>query len=139
AGAPATTVAGAGAGPGGTGRAGGGFAGAGGAGGAGSGQRAGGAGTAAGGAAGGGGPAAGGGAAAAGTVKLIDGANIYVTDGQGNVVKVTTTDSSRFTHTGQGSIADVRPGDTVVVQGQKGADGIVAATAVADAGPAAAG
>jgi hypothetical protein len=41
-------------------------------------------------------------------VKLIDGANIYVTDGQGNVVKVTTSHSSRFTHTGQGSIADDR-------------------------------
>ena len=65
--------------------------------------------------------------------------NIYVTDAQGNVVKVTTSDSSRFTHTGQGSIADVRPGDTVVVQGQKGADGIVAAAAVADAGATAAG
>jgi hypothetical protein len=77
--------------------------------------------------------------AAAGQVKLIDGANIYVTDGSGNVVKVTTSDTSRITHTGQGTIADIRPGDTVVVQGQKGADGIVAATAVADSGPAAAG
>lgn len=86
------------------------------------------------GAGGAGGAAAAAGAAAAGTVKVIDGANIYVTDGQGNVVKVVTTASSRFTRTGTGSIQDVRPGDTVIVQGQKGDDGVVTATGVTDAG-----
>ncbi len=74
------------------------------------------------------------GAATAGQVKLVDGPNIYVTDAQGNVVKVVTTPSSRFTRTGAGSISDVRPGDTVIVQGQKGEDGIVTATAVANSG-----
>jgi hypothetical protein len=67
-------------------------------------------------------------------VKRVDGANIYVTDAQGNEVKVVTTPSSRFTRTGPGSLQDVRPGDTVIVQGQKGDDGIVTATAVADSG-----
>ena len=71
-----------------------------------------------------------------GQVKLIDGNNIYVTDAQGNVVKVVTTPSSRFTKTGAGSIQDVRPGDNVIVQGQKGDDGVVTATAVANSGPA---
>jgi hypothetical protein len=75
------------------------------------------------------------GAAVAGQVKLVDGNNLYVTDAQGNVVKVVTTPASRFTRTGSGTIQDVRPGDTVVVQGQKGDDGIVTATAVADSGP----
>ena len=68
------------------------------------------------------------GAAASGQVKSVDGVNMYVTDAQGNVVKVVTTPSSRFTRTG--SIQDVRPGDTVIVQGQKGEDGVVTATAV---------
>ena len=74
------------------------------------------------------------GAATAGQVKLVDGNNIYVTDASGNLVKVVTTASSRFTKTGAGSIQDVRPGDNVVVQGQKGEDGIVTATAVANSG-----
>jgi hypothetical protein len=52
------------------------------------------------------------------------------------VVKVTTSDASRVTHTGQGTLNDIHPGDTVVVQGQKGADGIVSATAIADTGAA---
>jgi hypothetical protein len=76
------------------------------------------------------------GAAAAGQVKSVDGVNIFVTDPQGNVVKVVTTPSSRFTRTGPGSLQDLRPGDTVIVQGQKGEDGIVTATAVSDSGTA---
>ncbi len=76
------------------------------------------------------------GAATAGQVKLVDGANIYVTDAHGNVVKVVTTPAVRFTKTGAGPITDVRPGDTVIVQGQKGEDGIVTATAVANSGAA---
>jgi hypothetical protein len=67
-------------------------------------------------------------------VKLVDGLSIYVTDAQGNVVKVVTTPSSRFTRTGPASLQDVRPGDTVIVQGQKGEDGVVTATAVANSG-----
>jgi hypothetical protein len=74
------------------------------------------------------------GAAAAGQVKRVDGLNIFVTDAQGNEVKVVTTPSSRFTRTGPGSLQEVRPGDAVIVQGQKGDDGVVTATAVADSG-----
>lgn len=83
--------------------------------------------------------AGGAGTATAGQVKLVDGPNIYVTDNQGNVVKVTTSDSSRFTRTGPGTLGDVHPGDTVIVQGAKGADGIVTASAVVDNGAAAGG
>ena len=66
----------------------------------------------------------------------VDGPNIYVTDAQGNVVKVVTSPSSRFTKTGPATVQDVRPGDTVIVQGQKGEDGIVTATAVTTSGAA---
>jgi len=78
----------------------------------------------------------GGGAATFGQVKLVDGANVYVGDSQGNTVKVVTSDASRFTKTGPGSIADVHPGDTVVVQGRTDAQGIVTATALTDNGAA---
>jgi hypothetical protein len=64
-----------------------------------------------------------------GTVKLIDGTNLYVTDSSGNVVKVATTGAS-FTKTDSGSVTDVHPGDTVVVTGATGSDGTVNARSV---------
>ena len=64
-----------------------------------------------------------------GTVKLIDGTNLYITDTSGNVVKVSTTGAS-FTKTVSGAVTDVHPGDTVVVNGPAGADGTVAARSV---------
>ena len=75
-----------------------------------------------------------GGAAAAagrtiGTVKLIDGTNLYITDTSGNVVKVSTTGAS-FTKTVSGAVTDVHPGDTVVVTGPAGSDGTVNARSV---------
>jgi hypothetical protein len=87
---------------------------------------------AAGGAGGGFGGAGGGGVA--GTVKLVDGANVYVTDAQGNVVKIVTNAGSTVTKTVEGTVADIHPGDTVIVQGQDQADGSVAATRVVDNG-----
>lgn len=59
----------------------------------------------------------------AGTVKLVDGSNIYVTDAQGNTVKVATSSASQFTKPATGSLADVKIGDRVTVQGPQGADG----------------
>jgi len=85
-----------------------------------------------GGAAGGGGSGGGG---VVGTVKLIDGTNIYVTDTTGNVIKVTTTPASAITKTTPTSTKDIAPGDTLVVRGTSSSDGsIVAATSVTDAG-----
>jgi len=56
---------------------------------------------------------AGGGSAVAGTVKLVDGTNVYVTDTNGNVVKVTTNGSSQLTKTDPATTKDVAPGDVV--------------------------
>jgi hypothetical protein len=70
----------------------------------------------------------------AGQVKLVDGNNLYVTDFQGNTVKVATSDASRINKTSAGTIQDVKPGDTVVVQGPKGSDGNYTATTVTDTG-----
>ncbi len=73
---------------------------------------------------GGGGFGAGGGAGrVSGTVKLVDGTNIYVTDAQGNTVKVATGSGAQFTKPAAGSLTDVKIGDRVTVQGPQGADG----------------
>lgn len=82
----------------------------------------------------GGGATAAGGNATVGQVKVVDGKTLDVTDNQGNLVKVFTSDSSRFTKTSTATLTDIHPGDTVIVQGSKDADGNVTAVAVADNG-----
>jgi len=69
-----------------------------------------------------------------GTVKLVDGTNVYVADSAGNTVKVLTTPESRVTRTVTGTVADLKPGDAVVVTGAAAADGTVTATAVTTGG-----
>jgi hypothetical protein len=83
----------------------------------------------------GGGGGGGGGGATIGQVRLVDGANVYVASADGTIVKVTTGSSSTITKTSPASINDIRPGDTVVVQGQDQPDGTVAASRVVDNGP----
>ncbi|WUH92092.1 hypothetical protein OG900_19580 [Streptomyces sp. NBC_00433] len=77
---------------------------------------------------------AGGGAAGLtfGTVKLVDGSTIYVTDAQGDIVKVTTGASTKVTESKDGKVTDLKPGQTVTVRGSKGASGDVAATTVTE-------
>jgi hypothetical protein len=69
-----------------------------------------------------------------GQIKLIDGTNIYVTDAQGNTVKVSTTPSSTFSTTQPSTFAALQLGDTVVVRGTTGTDGTVSATSITDSG-----
>jgi hypothetical protein len=66
----------------------------------------------------------------AGTVTAIKGSTLYVTDASGNIVKVSTSAGSQVTKTVTGKVADIRPGDTVVVRGTKGKNGTVAASAI---------
>jgi hypothetical protein len=75
---------------------------------------------------GGGGP--GGGGAVTGTVKLVDGKNVYVTDTSGNVVKVETGAGSQLTKTDPATTKDVAPGDVVIVRGTQNSDGSYAAS-----------
>jgi hypothetical protein len=73
----------------------------------------------------------GGGGATIGSVKLVDGTNVYVQTTSGGVVKVTTTPSVPVNVTATGSLADLKPGETVTVQGTASADGTsVAATSI---------
>ncbi len=65
----------------------------------------------------------------AGTVKTIDGTTLYVTDTTGNIIKVTTVPGITVRVTKNGTLQDIHPGDTVIVQGEA-TGGVVAATAV---------
>ena len=67
-----------------------------------------------------------------GTVTVIKGSTLYVTDANGNTVKVTTSASSRVTKTTTATVtlAGVQPGDTVVVRGTQQKNGNLAADTI---------
>lgn len=75
-----------------------------------------------------------GGGLTVGTVKLVDGSVIYLTDVQGDIVKVTTTGATQVSESVTGKVGDLRPGQTVSVRGSQGAGGDVAATSVVEGG-----
>lgn len=58
-----------------------------------------------------------------GTVTLIKGSTLYVTDTSGNTVLVHTTATSRVSKTVAGTVKSVHPGDSVTVLGTKSKDG----------------
>ncbi len=71
-----------------------------------------------------------GGRGTAGTVDHVDGTTVYVKTAQGTDVKVSTSDSTTVGVTQPGKLSDLKPGATVVVQGQAGDDGTVTAQAI---------
>ena len=78
-------------------------------------------------------PAGGFGAAASGTsgtVTLIKGSSLYVTDSSGNTALVKTSASSRVTKTVASSVRGIRPGAVVTVIGSKAKDGSYTATSI---------
>jgi hypothetical protein len=64
-----------------------------------------------------------------GTVSLIKGSTLYVTDASGNTVKVTTSGAT-VSKTASASIKAIRPGQTVVVRGSSGRNGELAAQSI---------
>jgi hypothetical protein len=70
-----------------------------------------------------------------GTIKLIDGRTIYVTDAQGNIVKVTTGGSTKVTESKDGKVSDLQPGQSVTIRGSQNPSGDIAATTVTEGGP----
>jgi len=70
--------------------------------------------------------------AAAGTVKVIDGNAIYVSQPDGTTKKVVANDSTSYTRTQPSTLRDVQPGDRVSVEGSSQPDGTVSATRVSD-------
>jgi hypothetical protein len=87
-----------------------------------------------GGAPGGGGGFAGLGAAAGGgtngTVTLIKGSTLYVTDASGNTVQVKTTAGSTVKKTVSATVKTIHPGDSVTVTGTQSSDGSYSASAI---------
>jgi hypothetical protein len=77
-------------------------------------------------------PGAGGtGGATFGTVKLVDGTNVYVQDAQGDTIKITTKPTTTVSVTKTGKVNDLEPGSTVIVQGTASSDGLsMAATSI---------
>ncbi len=65
----------------------------------------------------------------AGEVAYIRGSTLYVTDDQGNTVKVTTS-GSKVSKTVSTGVNSIRPGDTVVVQGSQTKRGGIEASSI---------
>jgi hypothetical protein len=87
---------------------------------------------------GGGGGAGGGAGATVGQVANISGSDLYVTNLEGNTVKVLAS-AAQITKQVNTSVKGVHPGDTVVVQGTTRSDGSVQASTVRDSGSSGAG
>lgn len=73
-----------------------------------------------------------------GSVKAIDGTSLYITDTNGNVIKITTDAASAVSVTKASALKDIKPGDNVVVQGTKTSTGYKA-TSISVGGAAAGG
>ncbi len=71
-----------------------------------------------------------GGGATIGEVAYVSGSTLYVTDAEGNTVKVTTSPTSSITKTVKADLHGIHPGETVVVRGTKGSDGAVSAESI---------
>jgi hypothetical protein len=68
--------------------------------------------------------------ATTGTVTDIIGNTLYVTESSGSLVKVTLSSSATVTRNAKSSLAALKPGDTVVVQGTKVSGGSMTASSV---------
>ena len=79
-----------------------------------------------------GGSASGGGTT--GTIKLVDGSNVYIQQADGTIIRALTTPSSKITVTSTGTLTQLHPGDTVTVTGTSGSNGTISATAIKDSG-----
>jgi hypothetical protein len=73
---------------------------------------------------------------ATGTVKLVDGTNLYIADAQGNIVKVAVGAGVSVVVTRPATLTDLAVGQTVTVEGISGADGTLQATLVTGVAPA---
>jgi len=67
-----------------------------------------------------------------GTIKLVDGKNVYVSDAQGNVTKVATNGSTKITVNQNAAVNKLKPSTSVIVQGTRGSDGTITATSVSE-------
>jgi hypothetical protein len=73
---------------------------------------------------------AGGANATVGQVSMVHGRTLYVTDSQGNTIKVTVPSGETVTRAANSSVRAIHSGDTVIVQGSKGKNGAITASSV---------
>ncbi len=66
----------------------------------------------------------------AGTVAYLAGSTLYVTNSEGNTVKVTTSAGTSVTKTVKSTVKGVHPGETVTVTGATSAKGTVSADSI---------
>lgn len=66
-----------------------------------------------------------------GSITLVDGTNVYVTDSQGKVVKVKVSPDTAITAQTTVKSSDLKAGQQVIVRGETGTDGTVAASTIA--------
>jgi uncharacterized membrane protein YgcG len=78
----------------------------------------------------GGGLFGGSGGATLGTVKLVDGNIVYVQTAAGDIVQVSTSSATKVTISSSAPVKDLTPGETVIVEGNKNANGSIAATSI---------
>lgn len=69
-----------------------------------------------------------------GTVKLVDGENLYVEDQSGATVKVKVPSTASVTASQDVPLSSLDPGTTVIIRGETDADGIITADSVTEGG-----
>lgn len=74
------------------------------------------------------------GGATVGTVEKISGEQVYLRTMDGSTVKVTTTGATTIEIAQPGKLSDLKTGGTIVVRGQKAADGSVSAVSISQGG-----
>jgi hypothetical protein len=72
----------------------------------------------------------GGGRPVSGQVAYVAGSTLYVTNSEGNTMKVTTSPATSVTKTVKASVKDIHPGETVTVTGAAGSNGAVGAESI---------
>jgi hypothetical protein len=77
--------------------------------------------------------------ATVGTVAFAGGSILYVTNSQGNTVKVTAAAGASVTKTVTATVKSIRPGETITVTGATGANGAISAESIRVGGGAGAG
>lgn len=70
-----------------------------------------------------------------GTVTLVDQENLYLTATDGTVVKVRVAADVPVTAQADITLSDLKPGDSVTVQGEADAEGVIDATSVSEGAP----
>jgi hypothetical protein len=66
----------------------------------------------------------------AGTVAYLDGSTLYVTNSEGNTVKVQTSAGTTVTKTVKSTVKHIHPGETVTVTGTTGSNGAITAESI---------